>query len=144
VRRVGPALSAYFETLAHEDRILEPNKLSRFVRALSLLADRLGNPILHPVDQAAERMLGALAGRYENAHEVSMRRTSYAGRDVLIVFVAAASTMELEATAAQLHRLGARTVSAAGGWIKDASSTETVIADIHILSSLHAQESLSA
>lgn len=144
VRQFGPALSVYFETLAHEDEILEPKNLPRFVRGLSLLANRLGNPLLHPVDQAAERLLGALTGRYGDAHEVSMRRSSYAGRNTLIVFVAASSTIELEATAAQLHRWGARAVSAAGGWLGDPESPQGGIDDIHLLQPVYFEGLLSA
>lgn len=143
-QRVGPALAAYFETLAHEDYILQPSELPKYVRALSVLAQKLNNPILYPVDQAAERFLGAVIGSCGDTHEVSARRTSYAHRDVLVVFVAAASTIELETSARHLTRLGARSVFIAGCWLNEDQPSVPTEASVHILQPRHRLTSISA
>ncbi|NYD40041.1 hypothetical protein [Nocardioides panaciterrulae] len=105
-------------------------------------ASRLTNPVLMPVGDAAQRLLGAVSLMAQGSIDIPVWTDRLDGRDVLLVGTVVASLIEFEAAAINARRRGATHIH--GCAIEVAGHTSSSMLDSFTLlgqSSLRARRS---
>lgn len=108
----GPLLRELVEAHEMDDAATSFPNIEVLADALGQLSERLGSPILWPVGNAAERLVGATILRGRGSVRVRGSATDLNDERVLLVTVSAVTALELTATADYARRFGASDVQA--------------------------------
>jgi hypothetical protein len=114
VPAVGPLLRLVIATQDEAFRATEYPAILTYAKRLVALASSLGNPVIWPVGEAAERLAGSAIVVGRGRPRVRNWSGYLREESVLLVCVAAATPLPLRAAAEQARALGAKRVDACG------------------------------
>jgi predicted dinucleotide-utilizing enzyme len=107
LQSAGPLLAGVLAAQELEEHAVRYPQLERIADQVIQRARELPHCVVWPIGAAAERVAAAVTLRSRGAVEVGAWNTDVAGRELLLVAVAAVSSLGVEAAAAQLRRRGA-------------------------------------
>jgi hypothetical protein len=111
---IGPLLSDVLAAQRADEKAVSHPQIAAISDGLWALTHRLDDPIVWPVGAAAERIAGAAILQSRGAIRVRGWADQVLGEHVLLLTVAAVSTVSLEIAAEQARSLGAARVDACG------------------------------
>lgn len=107
-----PVFDRLLELQQADDAAVTHEHLERIAQRVIELAQALENPVVVPVGDSAQRVLGAVTLISHGKVEASTWTSRIANRDVLLVGTVAATTIEFETVAGVLRSRGASYIHA--------------------------------
>jgi hypothetical protein len=111
---VGPLLANLFSAHKAAERVTSYPELSSYASALAVLCEDMGSPVVWPVGDPAERLVGAAVLASEGEVRVRGWADDVRGERVLLAAVAAVTPLGLIEAAKQARAMGASEVHAVG------------------------------
>ncbi|NNG38066.1 hypothetical protein HJ588_02095 [Flexivirga sp. ID2601S] len=133
----APMLNRLFELQQADDAAIGHESLDRIARRVLQLAEAFENPLVVPVGDSAQRVLGAITLISRGTVEVSTWTCRVASREVLLVGTVAATTIEFETVAGILRSRGASGIYACALHVdtldplRDVDTLELIDSPIH-------------
>lgn len=103
----APVFNRLLELQQADDAAVGHESLERIARHVLQLTRSFENPVVMPVGESAQRVIGAITLISQGTVEVDTSTSQVARRDVLLVGTVAATTIEFETVAKILRNRGA-------------------------------------